>query len=93
MNSRGILDPENKVAGEMVEESPVRRWFRLSQRARHRIDLGGRTVATMTPAFRPFTPVSHLQLLPVEDPIEPRFAIACAVVAQLAGLERAFHGA
>jgi hypothetical protein len=66
-SSAGSLDPENRVTGEMGEESPVRRGFMRSQRARHRIDLGSRTVATMTPLFRLVTPVSQRQLLPVAE--------------------------
>jgi hypothetical protein len=73
----------------MVEEGPAiwRRFFRFLP-GQHRIELGNRTVARVQQEFHLFRRVFHLRILPVEDPIEPRFAIACALVAMLADLRR-----
>ncbi|HEY2029916.1 MAG TPA: hypothetical protein VGH20_11985 [Myxococcales bacterium] len=84
-----ILGDDDAPAGEMVEEGPAlwRRFFRLLP-GQHRIDLGGRTVARVRQEFHFFRRVFQLRILPVEDPIEPRFAIACALVAMMADLRR-----
>jgi hypothetical protein len=84
-----ILDDRDAIAGEMVEEGPAlwRRFIRLIP-GQHRIDLGNRTVARVRQEFSLFRRIFHLHILPVEDPIEPRFAIACALVAMLADLRR-----
>lgn len=84
-----ILGDDDALAGEMVEEGPAlwRRFFRLLP-GQHRIDLGGRTVARVRQEFHFFRRVFQLRILPVEDPIEPRFAIACALVAMMSDLRR-----
>jgi hypothetical protein len=84
-----ILDDRDQQAGEMVEEGPAiwRRFLKLLP-GQHRIDLGQRTVARVRQQFHFFRRVFHLEILPVEDPIEPRFAIACALVAMMADLRR-----
>lgn len=84
-----ILAGGDELAGEMIEEGPAlwRRFFRLLPGA-HRIDLGRRTVARVKQEFHFFRRIFHLSILPVEDPIEPRFAIACALVAMMADLRR-----
>ena len=84
-----ILDDRDQPAGEMIEEGPalIRRFIKLWP-GHHRIDLGRRTVATIQQQFHLFRRVFNLHILPVEDPIEPRFAIACALVAMMADLRR-----
>jgi hypothetical protein len=84
-----ILDGSDQAAGEMVEEGPAiwRRFIKLLP-GQHRIDLGGRTVARIKQEFHFFRRVFNLRILPVEDPIEPRFAIACGLVAMMADLRR-----
>jgi uncharacterized protein YxjI len=88
-----ILGDDDALAGEMVEEGPAlwRRFFRLLP-GQHRIDLGGKTVAQVRQEFHFFRRVFQLRILPVEDPIEPRFAIACALVAMMADLRRERRG-
>ena len=95
-----ILDAQERLCGEMVEDGAWfwRRFFRFLP-GRHRIDLGGREVARLTQTFgrevARLTQTFHffrrefeLEILQVEDPIEPRFAIACALIAMMADLRR-----
>jgi hypothetical protein len=84
-----ILDDRDLPAGEMIEEgnSLLRRVVKMWP-GHHRIDLGRRTVARIQQRFHLFRRVFDLTILPVEDPIEPRFAIACALVAMHADLRR-----
>ncbi|HEX4381503.1 MAG TPA: hypothetical protein VH083_01080 [Myxococcales bacterium] len=84
-----ILDDRDRPAGEMIEEgnSLLRRVVKMWP-GHHRIDLGRRTVARIQQRFHLFRRVFDLTILPVEDPIEPRFAIACALVAMHADLRR-----
>lgn len=84
-----ILDADERPAGLMIEDGQywLRRVFRFIP-GRHRIELGGREVARIEQQFRFFRRVFDLTLLPVEDPIEPRFAIACALIALMADLRR-----
>ena len=84
-----ILDGQDNRVGEMVEEGPAiwRRIIKLLP-GHHRIDLGGRTVARIKQDFHFFRRVFQLRILPVEDPIEPRFAIAFGLVAMMADLRR-----
>jgi len=73
----------------MTEDGPYlwRRLFRIIP-GRHRIELGGRTVADITQVFHLFKREFDLDILQVHDPIEPRFAIACALIAMMADLRR-----
>jgi len=84
-----ILDAEERPSGEMIEEGPafLRRIFRFIP-GRHRIDIGGHTVARVHQVFHFFRREFVLDLLQVDDPIEPRFAIACALIAMMADLRR-----
>src|SRR3954465_6771253 len=84
-----ILDADERPAGEMLEDGPWfwRRILRFLP-GRHHIDLGGREVARIAQRFHFFRRQFALFLLPVEDPIEPRFAIACALIAMMADLRR-----
>jgi hypothetical protein len=84
-----ILDAQERPAGCMLEDGPWfwRRILRFLP-GRHHIELGGRLVARITQIFHFFRREFVLQILPVEDPIEPRFAIACALIAMMADLRR-----
>ena len=84
-----ILDADERPAGEMLEDGAWfwRRILRFLP-GRHHIDLGGREVARIAQRFHFFRREFELFILPVEDPIEPRFAIACALIAMMADLRR-----
>ena len=84
-----LLDADERPVGEMMEVGPylLRRLMRLVP-GRHRIDLGGREVARLEQQFAFFRRVFDLEILPVSDPIEPRFAIACSLIAIMADLRR-----
>jgi hypothetical protein len=84
-----ILDGAERPAGQILEDGPWfwRRVLRFLP-GRHHIDLGGRAVARIAQRFHLFRREFHLFILPVEDPIEPRFAIACALIAMMADLRR-----
>jgi hypothetical protein len=84
-----ILDADERLAGEMIEEGPwlLRRILRMLP-GRHRIELGGQHVATVRQHFSFFRREFALSLHDCGDPIEPRFAIACALIALLADLRR-----
>jgi len=84
-----ILDADERPAGEILEEGPwVWRRFLRFLPGKHRIDLGGREVARIAQVFHFFRREFVLHIHPVEDPIEPRFAIACALIAMMADLRR-----
>lgn len=84
-----ILDADERPAGQMLEDGPWfwRRILRFLP-GRHHIELGGREVARIAQRFHFFRREFHLFILPVEDPVEPRFAIACALIAMMADLRR-----
>ena len=84
-----ILDAEEHEVGEMIERGPafLRRFVRLIP-GRHSIHLGAREVARLEQQFHFFRRVFDLDILQVDDPIEPRFAIACALIAIMADLRR-----
>jgi hypothetical protein len=84
-----ILGPDDRPAGLMEEEGNalLRRVFRFLA-GRHRIELGGREVARVQQIFHVFRREFVLEILQQDDPIEPRFAVACALIAILADLRR-----
>lgn len=84
-----ILDADEHPVGEMVERGPafLRRFIKLIP-GRHSIYLGGQEKAHLEQQFHLFRRVFDLDLLQVDDPIEPRFAIACALIAVMADLRR-----
>jgi hypothetical protein len=88
-NTWDILDGNERPAGQMLEDG---HWFwRRMVRflpGRHHIELGGREVARIAQRFHFFRREFQLEILPVDDPIEPRFAIACALIAMMADLRR-----
>lgn len=83
-----VLGPDGAPAGELVEEgfALLRRFLRFLPGS-HRLDLGGVTVAWLEQSFRFFRREFELTLEPGAD-VEPRFAVACALVAVLADLRR-----
>ncbi|GAC1606087.1 MAG: hypothetical protein NVS4B10_20050 [Myxococcales bacterium] len=84
-----ILDADERLAGQMIEDGAWY-WRRLLRflPGRHRIELGGQEVARIEQRFRLFQREFELELLPAQDPIEPRLAIACAILAMQADLRR-----
>lgn len=84
-----ILDADERLAGEMIEDGPAF-WRRLVRflPGRHHVDLGGREVARIRQVFHWWRREFVLHILDVDDPIEPRLAIACALVAMMADLRR-----
>lgn len=84
-----ILDGDEQPVFVIVEEGAYlwRRFFPLRP-GRHRIELGGRVVARVQPVFHLVRREFLLELAAQRDPIEPRFAIACALVAMAADLRR-----
>jgi uncharacterized protein YxjI len=88
-DSWDILDGDERPAGRMMEDEGWfwRRVFRFLP-GRHHIELGGRVVARISQVFHFFRREFVLEILPDEDAIEPRFAIACALIAMMADLRR-----
>lgn len=88
-NTWDILDARERPAGQMLEDGPWfwRRIIRFLP-GRHHIELGGRVVARIAQRFHLFRREFQLEILPVDDPIEPRFAIACTLIAMMADLRR-----
>jgi hypothetical protein len=84
-----ILDADERQVGLMVEEGHalLRRIFKFIP-GRHRIELGGRMVARVQQVFHFFRREFVLDIAQQDDPIEPRFAIACALIAMMADLRR-----
>ena len=84
-----ILDADERPAGIMTEDGAYfwRRILKLIP-GRHRIELGGRVAAHITQVFHFFRREFELDLVQQDDPIEPRFAIACALIAMMADLRR-----
>src|SRR4051812_10088321 len=84
-----ILGVDERPAGRMLEDGPWfwRRVLRFLP-GRHHIELGGREVARIAQRFHLFRREFLVDILPVSDPIEPRFAIACALIAMMADLRR-----
>ena len=84
-----ILDAQERPAGMMIEDGAWV-WRRILKfiPGRHHIELGGRTVANITQVFHFFRREFDLDLIQQDDPIEPRFAIACALIAMMADLRR-----
>ena len=84
-----ILDANEREAGLMIEDGSylLRRVLRFLP-GRHHIQLGGREVARTHQVFHFFRREFVLDILQIDDPIEPRFAIACALIAMMADLRR-----
>jgi hypothetical protein len=84
-----ILDADERPCGQMIEDGAYF-WRRILKfiPGRHRIELGGRVVANITQVFHLFRREFELDIVQQDDPIEPRFAIACALIAMMADLRR-----
>jgi len=87
-----VLDPDDRVCGTMQEDtlSVVRRLLRFWP-GRHHIEIGGEVVALLAQHFRVFRKVFALQMLPASQNVDPRFLIACALVAVMADVRRESH--
>ena len=82
-----ILDDQGRPAGVVVEDgSRLRRMF--SGASRFRIELGRETVALLESEFGFVRRRFWLTLLPAHNPIDPRFAVACALLAMWSTLRR-----
>ena len=82
-----ILDDQGRPAGVVLEEgSRLRRIF--SGASRFRIELGRETVALLESEFGIVRRRFWLTLLPAQNPIDPRFAVACALLAMWSALRR-----
>jgi hypothetical protein len=68
----------------------VRRLLRFWP-GRHHIEIGGEVVALLAQHFRIFRKVFALQMLPASQKVDPRFLIACALVAVMADVRRESH--
>jgi hypothetical protein len=88
-----ILDPDDRVCGLMREDtlSLVRRFVRFWP-GRHHIEIGGEPVALLAQQFHIFRKTFALQILPASQNLDPRFLIACSVIAVMADLRRESDG-
>jgi hypothetical protein len=77
-----ILDANDQVIGLMEEEgfALLRRFLKFLP-GRHKIELDGQLVATFKQKFRFFTKEAVLDLSPGGDKLDPRFGVACALLA------------
>jgi len=77
-----ILDANDQVIGIMEEEgfALLRRFLKFLP-GRHKIELDGQRVATFQQKFRFFTKEAVLDLSPGGDKLDPRFGVACALLA------------
>jgi uncharacterized protein YxjI len=84
-----ILDADDQPVGLLEEEgfALLRRFVPLMI-GRHRLELGGQVVARMKQVFRWFTKEFALDLSAAQGRIDPRFAIACCLLALMAEANR-----
>jgi hypothetical protein len=82
-----ILGADGAPAGLLLEEGSWLRRLVLGE-SRFRIDLGLQTVALLVAEQGLLRTRFFLTLLPAPEPIELRFAVACAMVATFATLRR-----
>jgi hypothetical protein len=82
-----LLGADGAPAGVLIEEGSRLRRLILGE-SRFRIDLGLHTVALLVAEQGLLRTRFFLTLLPVDEPIETRFAVACATVAICATLRR-----
>jgi hypothetical protein len=84
-----ILDPEDGVCGEMIEDTLS--WLRRLVHfwpGRHHIEIGGEVAARLTQTFRFFRKEFRLEIVQTDNPVDPRFLVACALLAVLADARR-----
>jgi hypothetical protein len=84
-----ILDASDQPVGLMQEDGMaiLRRFFPIL-RSHHHIELGGVTVAKIDQVFRFFIKEFTLDLSMAAGRVDPRFAVACAVLALMAESNR-----
>jgi len=84
-----ILDPQNQPVGAIEEQGPalLRRFIPLLT-SQHSITLGTTPVAHLQQVFRFFVKEFHLDLGMGRGKIDPRFAVACALMAVMAESQR-----
>ena len=84
-----ILDQNDAVVGIMEEQGAalLRRFLKFLP-GRHKIDIGGTTVATLRQPFRFFIKELQLDLSMAQGRIDSRFAMSCAVLALMAEARR-----
>ena len=82
-----LLGADGAPAGVLLEEGSRLRRLVLGE-SRFRLDLGLRTVALLVAEQGLLRSRFFLTLLPGDEPVEPRFAVACAMVAICATLRR-----
>jgi hypothetical protein len=77
-----ILDANDGVIGLMEEEgfALLRRFLKFLP-GKHKIELNGQLVATFQQKFRIFSKEAVLDLSPGGDKLDPRFGVACALLA------------
>src|SRR5581483_12020490 len=84
-----ILDPYDQPVGLMQEDSIalLRRILPFIP-SRHHVELGGREVCRITQQFRFFTKEFEVDLSMGLGQMDPRFALACSVLALMAEIHR-----
>jgi hypothetical protein len=84
-----ILDPNDQPAGLLQEDGAalLRRFIPLLL-GKWRIELGGQVVATVRQVFRFFVKEFTLDLTMNDNRIDPRFAVACALLALMKEIAR-----
>ncbi len=84
-----ILDSADQPVGQIEERGPalLRRLFPILT-SRHSIEVGGEQVARLKQVFRFFVKEFRLDLSMGTGKIDPRFAVACALLAVIAESQR-----
>jgi uncharacterized protein YxjI len=84
-----ILDERDQPVGLMQEDGAamLRRFFPILT-SKHHIELGGEVVARIRQVFRWFVKEFELDLSMGQGKIDPRFAVACALLALMAESRR-----
>ena len=84
-----ILDANDQVVGMMQEDGAaiLRRFFPLLT-SKHHVELGGTTVTQIRQIFRFFVKEFELDLSMSQGRIDPRFAVACAMLCLMAETRR-----
>jgi uncharacterized protein YxjI len=84
-----VLDENEAEVGLLEEQGSalLRRVFPFLT-SKHRLEIGGTEVARMRQVFRFFVKEFHLDLSPGKGRIDPRFAVACCLLALMAEAQR-----
>jgi uncharacterized protein YxjI len=88
-----LLDPQDQPVGLVQEDGAalLRRFLPILP-SKHHIELGGVTVATIAQRFRFFVKEFELDLRPNQGRLDPKFAIACTLLALMAESRREDRG-